>query len=125
MSDQGANQAQLYLSDPNLNSFDPAWTPDGKFILFCQNKSSSGIPWLIGRRSNDQTTTGGFRIPANGPDIGPVDGVNVSPDGEWIVFESWPDGKNHNIFRITINGTDLTQLTTDPAFDFSPAFRPK
>jgi dipeptidyl aminopeptidase/acylaminoacyl peptidase len=124
MDDQGDNQAQLYPSGSDINSFGPAWTPDGKFILFSQN-ASSGIPWLAGRRLKDQSSLGGFRIPANGSDIGPVAGVNVSQDGEWIVYESWPNGKNHNIFLVTINGTDLTPLTTDPAFDFSPAFRPK
>ncbi len=124
MTPDGSDQAQLYISEANTNSFNPTWTPDGKFILFSQNKSSSGIPWLTGRRVTDHTTTGSFRIPANGTEIGPVAGANVSRDGEWIVFESWPNGKNHDIFLITINGTNLTQLTTDPAFDFSPAFRP-
>ena len=125
MDDQGGNQAQLYPSGPTINSFAPAWTPDGKFLLFSQNKTSSGIPWLAGRRLTDQSSMGGFRIPANGSDIGPVAGIKVSYDGEWIVFESWPNGKNHDIFLVTINGTNLTQLTTDPGFDFSPAFRPK
>jgi len=125
MDPQGGHQVQLYPSGPDFNSFSPAWTPDGKFIFFSQNKSSTGIPWLAGRRLTDQTSLGGFRIPANGSDIGPVAGVNVSRDGEWIVFESWPDGKNHDIFLVTINGTNLTPLSTNPAFDFSPAFRPK
>ena len=80
---------------------------------------------MVGRRLNDQTTTGGFRIPASGQDIGPFAGAKVSPDGLWIVYESWPDGKNHDIFLITINGTDLTQLTSDAAFDFGSTFRPK
>jgi len=125
MSDIGQNQAPLNLYPASINSFDPSWTPDGQLILFSQNKANSGIPWLIARRLNDQTTTGGFRIPASGQDIGPVAGANISPDGLWIVYESWPDGKNHDIFLITINGTDRTQLTNDAAFDFSPAFRRK
>ena len=125
MSDKGQNQAPLNLYPASINSFDPSWTPDGQLILFSQNKANSGIPWLTARRLNDQTTTGGFRIPASGQDIGPVAGANISPDGLWIVYESWPDGKNHDIFLITINGTDRTQLTNDAAFDFSPAFRLK
>jgi hypothetical protein len=118
------NKTTPAISDKQRLETYPAWTPDGKFILFSQN-ASSGIPWLAGRRLNDQSSLGGFRIPANGSDIGPVAGINVSQDGEWIVFESWPNGKNHDIFMVTINGTDLTPLTTDPGFDFSPAFRPK
>ncbi len=125
MTDLGQNQTSFNYSDAATNSFGPAWTKDGQIILFSQNKISNGIPWLEGLRVVDQNTNKDFRIPAGGQDIGPVAGVSISPDGLWIAYESWPDGKNHDIFRITINGTDQTQLTLDPAFDFSPAWKPK
>ncbi len=50
--------------------------------------------------------------------------VNVSPDGNWIVFESWPDGTNHDIYMMTINGANRIRLTTDKDFDFGAAWRP-
>jgi Tol biopolymer transport system component len=40
------------------------------------------------------------------------------------VFESWPDGNNHDIYRMAVNGSDIVRLTTDPGTDFSPAWRP-
>ena len=125
MTDKGQNQTSFNYSDIATNSFGPAWTPDGQLILFSQNKITTGIPWLQALRLKDQNTNKDFRIPAGGQDIGPVAGVSVSPNGLWIAYESWPDGKNHDIYRITINGTDLTQLTTDASFDFSPAWKPK
>jgi len=72
-------------------------------------------------RNSSQTT----RIPTRGqPDVGPVAQVNVSPDGNWIVFESWPDGTNHDIYMMTINGANRIRLTTDKDFDFGAAWRP-
>jgi len=126
MTPTGENQTPFNNTDIATNSFEPAWTPDGQIILFSQNKANTGIPWLMAKRVNDPSaSSGSFRIPASQQDIGPVAGVNVSPDGLWIVYESWPDGKNHDIYRITINGTDLTQLTSDLGNDFSPIWRPK
>jgi serine/threonine protein kinase len=125
MTDKGQNQTSFNYGDIITNSFGPAWTADGQIILFSQNRVDIGIPWLEGLRLTDQNTNKAFRIPASGQDIGPVAGVSISPDGLWIAYESWPDGKNHDIYRITINGTNETQLTTDASFDFSPAWKPK
>jgi Tol biopolymer transport system component len=48
----------------------------------------------------------------------------ISPDGKWIMYESWPDGRNHDIYIVDIDGNNRTRLTTDPGFDFSPAWKP-
>jgi eukaryotic-like serine/threonine-protein kinase len=126
MSPSGQNQTPFNNTDNSFNSFDPTWTPDGQMVLFSQNKANTGIPWLMARRvSEPSSSSGSFRIPASLQDIGPVAGEDISPDGLWIAYESWPDGKNHEIYRITINGTDLTQLTTDVGYDFGPVWRPK
>jgi Tol biopolymer transport system component len=47
-----------------------------------------------------------------------------SPDGGWLVFETWPDGKNHNLAILSVSCTNFAELTTDPALDFDPAWRP-
>ncbi len=125
MTDKGENQAQFNLSDPLLTSQAPAWTPDSQLILFSQARSNSPIPWVMAQRFRDQGTNQEFKVPPTGQNIGPVSGISVSPDGFLIAFESWPDGKNHDIYLMTINGIDRTQLTTDPAYDFGPAWRPR
>lgn len=48
-----------------------------------------------------------------------------SPDGLWIVYESWPKGGNHEIFIMTVNGAQRRQITDDPRNDFDPAWRPQ
>jgi Tol biopolymer transport system component len=50
--------------------------------------------------------------------------VRPSPDGSFLAYESWPDGKNHDIYMMNINGSSPQRLTTDPGDDFGPAWRP-
>jgi eukaryotic-like serine/threonine-protein kinase len=125
MDSDGQNQVQFNYSDPSLFSQGPAWTPDSQVILFSQVKGNQPIPWLMAQRLRDQGTNLEFKVPPTGQDIGPIGGVSISPDGFLIAFESWPDGKNHDIFLMTLNGADRTPLTSDPGYDFSPAWRPK
>jgi Tol biopolymer transport system component len=79
----------------------------------------------MAQRFRDQATNQEFRVPPGGQDIGPIGGVSISPDGFLIAFESWPDGKNHDIYLMTINGADRKPLTTDATYEFSPAWRPQ
>ncbi len=124
MGDRGENPSQFNLSEANLFSQHPAFTPDGQYILYSQYKANAAIPYFLGMRIQDQGSTKEIRIPPSGASIGPVSNPTVSPDGFWIVFESWPDGKNHDIYRMLINGGDRAQLTSDPGFDFGPVWRP-
>ena len=124
MGDRGENPSQFNLSEANLFSQHPAFTPDGQYILYSQYKANAAIPSFLGMRIQDQGSTKEIRIPPSGASIGPVSNPTVSPDGFWIVFESWPDGKNHDIYRMLINGGDRAQLTSDPGFDFGPVWRP-
>ncbi len=125
MTDKGTLQAQFSRSgDYNDNS--PAWTPDGQIILYTQTTKTGTVPWLMGMRYEDRVNPyKEFRIPAESVSgLGPIASVSVSPDGHWVAFESWPDGTNHDIYIMTITGTNLTRVTTDPGFDFDPAWRP-
>lgn len=123
MSDTGQFQARFSMSG-EINDAWPAWSADGNLILFSQ-LSSSNVPWLVSMRYEDRNTAQTTRIPPRGqPEVGPVAQVNVSPDGNWIVYESWPDGTNHDIYIMTINGSNRIRLTTDKDFDFGPAWRP-
>jgi eukaryotic-like serine/threonine-protein kinase len=125
MTDKGENQVQFNQSDNALASQSPAWTPDSQLILFNQVKNTQSVPWLMAQRFRDQGTNQEFHVPPGGQDIGPVNGVAVSPDGFLIAYESWPDGKNHDIFITTINGADRVPLTTDIGYDFGAAWRPR
>ena len=56
-------------------------------------------------------------------EIRPVENARYSKDGQWIVFEGWKSA-NRDIFKMAFNGSNLTQLTSDAALDFSPVWRP-
>jgi len=124
MGRDGTLQAQFSPAG-GVNNLWPAWSRDGDMILYSQTTVDVFNPWLIALRFEDRNSAREFRIPAStARDIGPVAEIDPSPDGEWLAFESWPGGVNHDIFVMTIRGTDLARLTTDRAFDISPAWRP-
>ncbi|MGH7539067.1 MAG: TolB family protein, partial [Gemmatimonadales bacterium] len=52
-----------------------------------------------------------------------VEGVDVSPDGAWLVFDSDRNG-NSDIYKVPVRGGEPIQLTTDTAGDYSPAWSP-
>ncbi len=123
MSDTGQFQSRFTVSG-EINDIWPVWSPDGTFILFSQ-MSGGNVPWLASLRYEERNTTNSTRVPPKGQqDISPVAQASISPDGGWITYESWPDGSNHDIYIMTINGANRQQLTTDKDFDFSPVWRP-
>ena len=50
-----------------------------------------------------------------------VEGVDVSSDGKWLVYDSNRRG-TQQIFKIATSGGEPTQLTKDSSDDFSPAW---
>jgi len=123
MSDSGEFKDRFSISG-EVNDIWPAWSPDGSLIFFSQ-LDGGNVPTLFVQGYEDRKTFNSTRIPGTGqPGIGPVAQVSVSPDGNWLAFEGWPDGTNHDIFLMTINGANKIRLTTDRDFDFGASWRP-
>ncbi|NIS81292.1 MAG: protein kinase [Anaerolineales bacterium] len=91
----------------------PAWSPSGELIAYAASNHIWVIKW-------DGKGYGGTRL----TDTGPNDDPAWSPDGGWIVFESWRDDANHDIYIMTANGGMQTRLTDDPALEYHPAWQP-
>jgi serine/threonine protein kinase len=91
----------------------PDWSPNGDLLTYVTGFNIWIVPW-------DALGFGAVRI----SDRGPNDGPSWSPDGRWIVFETWREAANHDIYLMTANGGQPTRITTDPAADFHPAWRP-
>lgn len=122
MTDTGHNKVRLDISG-QIDAFEPTWSPDGNFVFFTLADGSPS--WLVSMRYEDRGTNLVTRIPELGqPDIVPVASPSVSPDGKLIVFESWPQGTNHDIYLVTITGSNRIRLTTDKDFDFDPMWQP-
>jgi serine/threonine protein kinase/Tol biopolymer transport system component len=100
----------------------PDWSSDGQLVVF--ERQIGGIPRLMGARFEDRGNIV-FQICQQGPmSAQPMAEARFSPDGNWIIFETWPDGVNHNIAIMTTSCTNYTELTTGPGLNFDPAWRP-
>jgi Tol biopolymer transport system component len=119
MSPDGTDRQAFSLSGPKINS-NPVWSPDGAVILFNQMDSPGSIPRLAAGSIIDGEYNE-FRY-----DLGPVPirEPRYSPDALWLVFESWPEGSNHDIFIMAVNGAGRAQVTDWVRLDFDPAWRP-
>jgi serine/threonine protein kinase/Tol biopolymer transport system component len=108
----------------NISDFWPAWSPNGKVVYYSQIQPGSN-PVLMSLIVSNRIYGTERRIRPGGPDMSyPIAEVNVSPDGMLIAFETWPDGLNHDIYMMDVQGANLRRLTTDPGTDFGPAWRP-
>jgi eukaryotic-like serine/threonine-protein kinase len=114
---------QLVQSGDAFSDFLPAWTPDGQFVVFSQSRNNSQAPaWVMSMRYEERDTRLAVRLPIEPL---PIVDVAFSPDGFWMAFESWPDKDgNQDIYISGITGANRTRLTTDPGYDFDPAWRP-
>jgi Tol biopolymer transport system component len=92
----------------------PAWTPDGKQIVY---KGCLGVDCGLIVTNAD----GSFprQLTPGLTDTNPV----VSPDGKTIAFMSSQAG-NWDVYTIGIDGTGVTQVTTDTLDDGLPVWSP-
>jgi TolB protein len=102
----------------------PAWSPDGKQIIFARNH-------LVGQSYDDQAL---FLINPDGTGLkqvtpwGHLEAGNAqwSPDGTRILFQSFgsfPEGSIPQLYTILPDGTHLVQLTTNER-NYEPAWSP-
>jgi TolB protein len=95
----------------------PRYSPDATTLAFI-GEDASEQPDLFVSSPNGENP----RSIAPSPNL-PEGAPAWSPDGTTIVFASKRDG-NWEIYTIHPDGSGLTRLTNDPAFDTSPVFSP-
>ncbi len=125
MKADGSDQKEF--TPPNeFNNFSPFWSLDGDVIYFCQVGLAGGsVPLLSSLRLSERGSPNMiFHIPSNASIGDIVSQPDLSPDGQWIVFERWSDKSNHEIYRMSINGIEATRLTDMKSYEFDPAWRP-
>ena len=96
--------AQLYYT---RSTFGPAWSPDGREIVFTTNLTGRSNLWRV-------PVVGGFPIQLLQSDDRQT-GAVWSPDGKWIVFEQdFGGGELYDLFAVSRDGADVINLTNTP-----------
>jgi eukaryotic-like serine/threonine-protein kinase len=122
MTDLGQNPVQLVRSGQQLWDFDPVWSPDGTLILFSQRQVDvPSLPWIMQIRYEERELQTATRLRLG---VAGIENLRFSSDGQWVVCEGVDESENKDIYILTTDGTVRTRLTTDPADDFDPAWRP-
>jgi serine/threonine protein kinase len=121
MSDTGGNE-QLFTMAESQGHSHADWSKDGEYILF--ERKVGEIPRLAVKRLEDRMKIGNHVCLEGSRASQPMAEGKWSPDSRWIVFETWPDGVEHNIAIISSSCTNYTEITSDPYRDFDPVWRP-
>jgi TolB protein len=126
VTSSGNDPWNLTNSDPG--DYMPAYSPDGSRVAFASARDGISGGWEIYVANADGS--GQTRLTTGGAiDTRPA----WSPDGTEIAFMSnrgggctdyWDPGCNYDIYVMTAEGHDVTQLTNDPDNDAMPAWSP-
>jgi len=108
------------LTPPGQSPIHPEWMPDGRSILYCTDddlhppqKNAAEIYRI------DVATGRVFTLISGGVNTYPV----PSPDGTKMAFRKML-GTNSEVFVANLDGTGMTNLTNNPAFEGWPAWSP-
>ncbi len=113
-SSDGSNEHPL-LSSGN-SDYNPAWSPDGSFIVFTSDRAGSADLFLV---KPDGT---GLNQLTNDPAYD--DQAAISPDGKKIVFVSTRDGGTSTLWTMEIATRQVRRLTSGKDGDFRPSWSP-
>jgi TolB protein len=112
--DPDASGAPVRLTSNAEEERAPAWSPDGKRILFACRRGGPDLEICVMNADG----TGQMQLTDNGvPDLT----ATWSPDGEKIVFHRPVGGRGQfQLFQMNVDGTGETQLTFPPGFNAFP-----
>ncbi len=126
MDANGENAVQFTRSGA-IDDSNPEWYTREDLILFSQALGlGSPSKQIFGMRLEDIGQAEEYVIlPSASSDYIPLmDDVDTSPDGNWLAFDYWYFDVLSDIYIMVFPGSNLTQLTDNPAMDYDPAWRP-
>lgn len=111
------NQKEAYSNSEGFSS-NPDWSLDGNLIVFTDRDTPGSLPRLVFTPLEPFSKLNLF---ADGV---PRRDAAFSPDGQWLLYESWPTGDNHDIYLFNMVTQDERLLVGNPFLDMQPAWRP-
>jgi Tol biopolymer transport system component len=114
---EGPNNRPAKLTD-NATYYDsqPDWSPDGSRIVYVSYRNNADIFVMradgSGKKKNLTRSPAREQYPA------------FSPDGKYIVFTS-DRGGDQEIWKVRLDGTGLTQVTSDGLRNHQPDWQPR
>ena len=99
------------LTNASCGAVEPSWSPDGQQIAFaaCTGEFNGMGIYVMKADGSEQ-----HRVMADQPRLNWR--PDWSPDGSQLLFLSNRDG-NFEIYKVSVDGTSLVNLTNDPAND--------
>jgi Tol biopolymer transport system component len=120
MSDAGRGKTRLVLNDVKFWDFQPTWGFDGRTIYFNETTGAQALGWLMQFDYENRSDPDAIQVPNSNY----ATDVSLSPDLNWLAFESTNDGVVYTIELMTSDGKNRSPLTNDPAQEFDPVWRP-
>jgi hypothetical protein len=116
------DQAEEFSRGQEFAYNQPRFSPDGVSLIYKKTPPNSSSPreLMLSRLTDQGKLENTIGSPQN---YRPFNDADYSPDGSWIVFESWRDG-DHDIYIMTAFGSSIQQVTSGGSFNFDPAWRP-
>jgi len=104
-----------------MNAYSFTLSKDLRQIAFCEATRRANI-WKLPIPEPGTTSSARDAIPVTfGSQV--IEGMDVSSDGQWIVFDS-NRGGNQDIYKLRLPDGEQQLLTIDPAGEFIPSFSP-
>jgi Tol biopolymer transport system component len=113
--DRKPGNVARFISSTKEEAF-PAYSPDGKKIVFESDRSGDSEIWVCDKDGSNQV-----KLTSIGVGGGYILGPQWSPDSQSIAFWGGPGSlDNFDIYVIDANGGAPKRMTTDPADDSWP-----
>jgi len=108
------------LTDAEGSSYEPAWSPNGMYIVFASDRNDDGDIFIMD--ADGQRPVLLTPVDAGAEDHSPI----FVPDSQYIVFASNRDADNFRLYMVDLQGNPRLALANTGHDDFqSIAFRPE
>ena len=115
--DADGGNVRLLPDEVDLHGGRSDWSPDGQWLAFYAGPRDDRDIYLVATDGSGEWR----RLTDGGRNLAP----SFSPDGHWIVFTSYREGEDAELFIMRADGSDLRQLTFNSYTDWQPRWGPQ